>query len=69
MKIHGSNNFKVIDDPLDAIEEIRLHPKSKYADEESLFICNISDIINKHKIWKQSMPRVTPFYGEYHTKH
>lgn len=67
MKIHESINFKIIDEPLDAIEEIRLHSKPKHAaEEESLFICNVSDIINKHKIWKKRLPRVIPFYGEYH---
>lgn len=64
MKIYESKILKVIDEPLDAVEEIRLKSKPKHTDEESLFICNVSDIINKHKIWKRSMPRVIPFYGE-----
>lgn len=65
MKIYESNKFQVIDEPLDAIEEIRLQSKHGHAGEEALYICNVSDIINKHKIWKESMPRVIPFYGEY----
>lgn len=30
--------------------------------EESFYICNVSDIINKHKIWKQWLQRVIPMY-------
>nr|AIZ03430.1 ornithine decarboxylase [Mayetiola destructor] len=63
MKIYGSNKLQVIDGPLDAIEEIRLQSKHGHAGEEALYICNVTDIINKHKIWKQSMPRVVPFYA------
>lgn len=63
--IEPSNNFHVIDEPLDAIDVIRQRSISGDVDEEPLYLCNISDIINKHAIWTRSMPRVKPFYGEY----
>lgn len=66
MKINGLNNIQVIDEPLDAIDMIRQQSKHGHAGEEPLYICNISDIINKHQIWKENMPRVIPFYGKFH---
>lgn len=64
MKTPESNNFHVIDEPLDAIDVIRESSFYGHAGEEALYICNVSDIINKHQIWKQNMPRVMPFYGK-----
>lgn len=32
--------------------------------EEAFFVCDLKDIIEKHKIWTASMPRVEPHYGE-----
>ncbi|XP_055316889.1 ornithine decarboxylase 1-like [Sitodiplosis mosellana] len=61
--IEPSNNFHVIDEPLDAIDVIRQRSVSGNVDEEPLYLCDISDIINKHAIWKRSMPRVLPFYA------
>lgn len=64
MKLIEPNNFHVIDEPLDAIDVIRQRSISGDVDEEPLYICNISDIIQKHQIWKLRMPRVLPFYGK-----
>lgn len=64
MKINESNNLQVIDEPLDAIDVIRQQFQHGHGGEEALYICNVSDIMNKHQIWKQNMPRVTPFYGK-----
>lgn len=65
MKLTEPRNFHIIDEPLDAIDVIRQRSISGQVDEEPLYICNISDIIEKHRIWKQRMPRVLPFYGMY----
>lgn len=59
------SNVQVFDGSFDAIEEIRQRSNQGHTGEEALYICNVSDIINKHKIWKKSMPRVIPYYGEY----
>lgn len=69
MKLMEPCNFHVIDEPLDAIDVIRERSMSGEVDEEPLYICNISDIIEKHRIWKQSMPRVLPFYGRFIKAH
>jgi len=31
--------------------------------EEAFYICDIGDIVRKHKIWKSAMPRVEPHYA------
>lgn len=33
------------------------------AQEEAFYVCDIGDIIRKHKEWKSKLPRVVPFYG------
>lgn len=56
-----------VDGPLDAIELIRQRAVYEKSGDEALYICDISDIINKHQLWKQYMPRVEPFYGKCET--
>lgn len=65
MKLIESGNFHIINEPLDAIDVIRKKTLLE-TEEEPLYICNISDIIRKHRVWKCNMPRVIPFYGEYY---
>lgn len=31
--------------------------------EDAFYVCDIGDIVRKHKIWKSSLPRVKPYYG------
>lgn len=64
MRVVEENNFHVIDKPLDAIDVVRQKSFTEDVDEEPFYVCNISDIIRKHRIWQQRMPRVLPFYGE-----
>ena len=33
--------------------------------EEAFYVCDIGDIVRKHKEWKMKLPRVEPFYGKY----
>lgn len=33
--------------------------------EEAFYVLDIGDIVRKHQIWKEKLPRVEPFYGEY----
>lgn len=31
--------------------------------EDAFYVCDIGDIVRKHKIWKATMPRVEPYYA------
>lgn len=56
-------------------EKVHLIPESKFMtslmkeiskdSDDSILICNISDVIEKHKIWTETMPRVIPHYGKF----
>lgn len=59
-----SGKIHVIDQSVDAIDIIRQISVTDDENDEPFHICNVSDIIRKHRIWKQRMPRVQPFYGE-----
>lgn len=32
--------------------------------EDAFYVCDIGDIVRKHRIWKAAMPRVEPHYGK-----
>lgn len=31
--------------------------------EDAFYVCDIGDIVQKHRIWKAALPRVKPYYG------
>lgn len=31
--------------------------------EDAFYVCDIGDIVNKHKVWKELLPRVEPHYA------
>lgn len=31
--------------------------------EEAFYVCDIGDIVEKHRIWKSAMPRIIPHYA------
>lgn len=31
--------------------------------EEAFYVLDIGDIVRKHQIWKEKLPRVEPYYG------
>lgn len=31
--------------------------------EDAFYVCDVGDIVRKHKLWKNAMPRVEPFYA------
>lgn len=33
--------------------------------DDSILLCDLSDIITKHKNWRTVMPRVIPHYGSF----
>lgn len=63
MKVYGFENVTILPTPLNALEEIQNKPLSEIQ-EEPLYICDLTDIIKKHRIWTQLLPRVIPFYGK-----
>lgn len=63
-KILPASEFRTIDEPVDAVKLIRQRADSEKNGDDDLYICNISDIIDKYHVWKQHLPRVKPFYGE-----
>lgn len=42
--------------------DVILH--SGQVQEEAFYVCDIGDIVHKHREWKLKMPRVEPFYGK-----
>lgn len=34
--------------------------------EEAFYVLDIGDIVRKHQIWKEKLPRVDPYYGRSH---
>lgn len=32
--------------------------------EEAFYVLDIGDIVQKHQIWKEKLPRVEPYYGK-----
>jgi hypothetical protein len=37
---------------------------SEQVQEEAFYVCDIGDIVRKHKEWKLKLPRVEPHYGK-----
>lgn len=58
------DRINIVESPLNAMDVIRKLSTCGHVCDESVYIFNISDIVNKHKIWKKTLPRVIPFYGE-----
>lgn len=67
MKAIGLDNVTIVDNPPIALDIIRKRALTDMQ-EEPLYICDLTDIIKKHRIWTQFLPRVVPFYGESKTK-
>lgn len=36
--------------------------------EEAFYVLDVGDIVQKHQIWKEKLPRVDPFYGKKNIK-
>lgn len=61
---NDGNTINIIDQPLNADDLIREKNKFEVIDEEPFYVCNVSDIIEKYRIWQRSMSRIIPFYGK-----
>ncbi|KII71439.1 Ornithine decarboxylase [Thelohanellus kitauei] len=47
-------------------ETVKAHHSALYIDgnaDEPFYVCNLGDIVRKHKIWYKKLPRVEPFYA------
>lgn len=64
MRLVQAKKIHIIDESFDAIELIRKHEGNKQTSDAAVYICNLSDIVRKHKVWQQYLPRVIPFYGK-----
>ena len=31
--------------------------------EDAFYVVNLGDVVNKHRLWREKLPRVEPFYG------
>lgn len=62
MKIQGKSSVEIYGDEMDLREIIR--KENLDAQEEALYVCDLSDIVNKYYIWRECLPRVVPFYGK-----
>ena len=65
MKVIEFAGVNIIKKPLNALEEIQKKSITEI-DEEPLYVCDLTDIIKKHRTWTQLLPRVSPFYGKLH---
>lgn len=61
MKIQGKSSVEIYGDEMDLREIIR--KENLDAQEEALYVCDLSDIVNKYYIWRECLPRVVPFYA------
>jgi ornithine decarboxylase len=62
MKDLGLDNVTIVDNPPIPLDIIRKRALTDLQ-EEPLYICDLTDIIKKHRIWTQFLPRVLPFYA------
>ena len=56
-RIHVLNNNSTLMTVLEDIANSGLQ-------EEAFYVLDIGDIVHKHQIWKEKLPRVEPFYGK-----
>lgn len=67
LKMRGSvdeRDVQILDNETDVWQVIRDISRSE-AQEDAFYVCDLGNIVQKYKIWKNTLPRVQPFYGEY----
>lgn len=60
-RIHVLNNTSTMMSVIKDIAESGLQ-------EEAFYVLDIGDIVQKHQIWKEKLPRVDPYYGMLNSK-
>ena len=63
MKVNKFGGINIIEKSFSALKEIQKKSITEIY-EEPLLVCDLTDIINKHRTWTQMLPRVMPFYGK-----
>lgn len=64
MKLCATNEIQVVEDhSYDAVEILNDLLAGNEDVEEAQYICNLSDVANKMRVWREKMPRVHPFYA------
>lgn len=53
---------QIVDSPHATMEVVKTLAATS-SNEEPFIVCDLSDIVRKHKLWKVSLPRVEPFYA------
>lgn len=56
-RIHVLNNNSTI---MSVVNDIAMSG----VQEEAFYVLDIGDIVAKHQIWKERLPRIQPFYGK-----
>lgn len=60
LRVFEADGPQTIDDTIKMIRQRAAYEKF---DREGFYICNVSDIVDKYRVWKELFPRVKPFYG------
>lgn len=61
----SGNQVQVLEPQMSELDVIRQIVRD--GQEDSFYLCNVSDIIQKYKNWKLAMPRIKSFYGKLDT--
>lgn len=56
-------NFEITDSHISSVIERKIIDKTQEEKDESFFVANLSDVIEKHRLWTEHLPRVKPFYA------
>lgn len=56
-------NFEITDDHISSIIEKKINDSAQEEKDDAFFVANLSDVIEKHKLWTEHLPRVKPFYA------
>lgn len=56
-------NVQVLEGETDVWTIIRDISRAE-AQEDAFYVCDLGNIVQKFRIWKKTLPRVQPFYGE-----
>lgn len=56
-------NFEIIDNHISSVIEKKISDTTQEEKDDAFFVANLSDVILKHKLWTEQLPRVKPFYA------
>lgn len=56
-------NFEIIDNHISSVIKKKISDTTQEEKEDAFFVANLSDVVLKHKLWTEQLPRVKPFYA------